>query len=348
MNHDSCFLQEKKDLINKDLHYNFVFFFARYDFWYSILGREVYECDNVHVYKGAFNGPWLLRKLFKYHWAYRINRVVNLPLKKIWFKRMYNQKFDKELPLCFVYFGGSSIVYDGGFTDYVKKQDPRNRQVVMHQDLLSKQCDYDYSLVRKKVDLAVSYDLGEANKYNIAYFREDTYSMLLPLPEHIEYESDVFFLGDAKDRLQKILNVYEKLSKSGLKCKFLIAGVSPDNRVKADGIEYISGISYKENIEHVIKTKCVLEIIQGGSVDITTRVPEAIAYRKKLLTDCQIIPREYFNEGQLQVFDSADSIDLSFFDKDYTQEDFEPKIDMNPLRRLYFFQDELEKKSEQA
>ena len=331
----------------EELRYNFVFFFARYDFWHSILGEELYNNKHVRIYKGAFFAPQLLEKLFHWHWAYSINRKICLPFKRIWFKKMYTQDFEDDLPICFVYMGGNSIYRDGGFTDYVRKQDPRNRQIIIQQDLIKKKYDFDFFIVRNKVDLVVTYDMNEAKEYNISYFREDTYSMILPLPEQIEYESDVFFLGDAKDRLQKILDVYEKLSESGLKCKFLIAGVPLEKQVEVDGIEYISGISYKENIEHVIKSKCVLEIIQGGSVDITTRALEAIAYRKKLLTDCQIIPKEYFNEGQLQVFDSVDSIDLGFFEKDYTQEEFEPKLDMNPLRRLYFFQDELEKKSEQ-
>lgn len=256
---------------------------------------------------------------------------------------MYSQSFSEDLPLCFVYIGGNNIYRDGGFTDYVRKQDSRNRQVIMHQDLIKKKCDYDYSIVRNKVDLAVTYDINEADEYDIHYFKEDTYSMLLPLPEYIEYESDVFFLGAAKDRLQEILDIHKRLTDLGLKCKFMIAGVKVEDQVSAEGIKYTNGISYEENIEHVIKTKCVLEIIQKGSVDITTRALEAIAYRKKLLTNCQVIPREYFNEGQLQVFDSIDTINPEFFLKDYSQKDFEPIPDMNPLRRLYDIQDELER-----
>ena len=343
MKHISGKENETKQQPDEKFKYNYVFFFARDDFWYSILGRELYENDYVHIYNECFDGAPFLQELFHFHWSYRINRKINLPFKKIWFKRMYRQDFPNELPLCFIYLGGNNIFRDGGFTEYVRKQDPRNRQVIMHQDLIKKKCSYDYSIVRDKVDLAVTYDISEAEEYGIHYFKEDTYSMLLPLPEHIEYESDVFFLGAAKDRLHEIFDVHKRLSGFGLKCKFMIAGVSPENQVEGDGLEYTSGISYQENIEHIIKTKCVVEIIQKGSMDITTRALEAIAYRKKLLTNCQIIPREYFNEGQLQVFDSVDSIDPEFFYREYAQDDFEPIPDMNPLRRLYDIQNELEK-----
>ena len=327
------------------LKYNFVFLFAGDDYWQAILGKELYDCENVHVYQGAFEGSQFLKKLFKLHWAYRINAKVNLPLKSLWFSRMYRQKFDNDLPLCFVFMGGNSIRFDGGFSDYVRKKDPRNKVVVIHNDLIAKKCLYDYSLVRNKVDLAVTYDKQEAQKYGIHYFQETTYSKLVEEPEHVEFEQDVYFLGAAKDRLPKILAVYRKLCDAGVKCKFQIAGVSKENQVPGEGLEYISGIPYKESLNHIIHSKCVLELIQSGSCDITTRALEAIAYRRRLLTDCPICDSEYFHDGQLQVFSDPEMIDVAFIKRPMTAEQYAPLFDLNPLRRLYDIQEQLERQS---
>ena len=323
----------------RNLHYNFVFFFARDDFWLSILGKELYESEYVHVYREAFEGPVWMRKLFHYHWAYRINRHINLPFKQIWFRRMYRQKFTHDLPLCFVYLGGNNIYRDGGFTRYVRRRDPRNRQILV--DIISKKSDYDYSIVRNKVDLATTFDQGEAEKYGIHYFREDTYSKLIELPEQFEFESDVYFLGAAKDRLDDIMAIYRKLHEAGLKCLFILAGVPKEKQIEADGIEYTTGISYEENLRHVVKTKCMLELVQGGSVDITTRAIEAIAYQRRLLTNCQCVPRAYYHETQLQVFETPESIDVNFIKQDFDPGEYEPLYDLDPMRRLYFFQEKL-------
>ena len=96
-------------MIAKELHFNFVFFFARDDYWEAIIGKELYSSPNVHIYKSAFSGHPILQRLFKLHWAYRINRIIELPFKWLWFKMMYNQKFDNDLPLCFIYMGGNNI-----------------------------------------------------------------------------------------------------------------------------------------------------------------------------------------------------------------------------------------------
>lgn len=326
-----------------ELHYNFVFFFARDDYWKAILGKELYECENVHVYEEAFEGSPFLKKLFHYHWSYNINRRFRIPFKRIWFHRMYKQDFRNNLPLCFVYRGGNNIRFDGGFCRYVRKRSDKNKQVIMHQDLISKKMEYDYEKIRCKVDLCTTYDKAEAELYGIHYFQEKTFSKLIPEPEVPEFEQDVYFLGAAKDRLPKILAIHKKLTDAGATCKFLIAGVPKEWQISGQGIQYITGITYLENLKNVIASKCILEVIQGASVDITTRALEAIAYRRRLLTDCQICEPADFNEGQLQIFTEPETIDVNFLRADLNPEDYPPQADLNPLNRLYDIQQQLEK-----
>ena len=336
-----CTREEKRPA----LRYNFVFFFARDDYWKAILGEELYECENVHVYEEAFDGSPFLKKLFHYHWAYSVNRKLRLPFKRIWFRRMYRQSFRNDLPLCFVYLGGNNIRFDGGFCKYVRKQSPDNRQVVLHQDLISKKLDYDYEEVRSKVDLCTTYDKAEAEHYGIHYFQELTFSKLIPIPENVEFQQDVYFLGAVKDRLEKLIAVYKKLQNAGLICKFMIAGVPKEQQIQGDGISYITNIPYSENLKNVLHSRCILELAQGGSADSTVRAREAIAYGRKLLTDCQSTNPEFFHQGQLQVFSDPDAIDLSSLRDDYDPNCFPAKIDQSPILRLIDIQTQLEEKN---
>lgn len=335
-------MSNSNDYSPENLKYNFVFFFAESDFWQAIIGKELYDTDFCQVYKRAVKGSRLTEFLFRTHWAFSVNEKIDLPLKSLWYRRMYNQPFENGKPLCFVYMGANSIYHGLGFVDYVRKKDPRNRQVVMHQDLISKKINYDYNEYKKHFDLMMTYDKGEAEKYGIHYFPETVYSKLIP-DEPVEIEYDAYFLGAAKDRLDDIMAVYYRLHDAGLRCKFVLAGVPEEKKIVSDGIEYTTGISYIENLENVRKSNCVAEVIQGGSGGITLRSREAIAYGKKLLTNCTDIEAGWFNNGQLSVFSSPDSIDISFLREKGGA--YPTKIDMNPMKRLFDIQNELERRN---
>lgn len=325
------------------LEYNFIFLFAESDYWQALLGRELYHGENSRVYRTAFEGHPLLQKIFHYHWAYSLNEKVRMPFKRLWFRRMYRQSFTNGLPLCFVFMGSNSIRFDGGFSDYVRKRDPRNKVVILHEDLISKKINYDYEEIRKKADLAITYDLEESRKYHIEYFQSLAYSKLIPEPENPNYAYDVYFLGAAKDRLPRIMEAYRYFHSQGLKCKFVIAGVAKEDQIQSEEIEY-NYISYEENLRNIIKSRCVLEIIQSGSSGITMRALEAIAYRRKLISDCPLDLRAFFNEGQLVQFKKITEVPAEFSKGDYDPAEFAPVVDLDPVKRLYFIQQKLEEK----
>lgn len=320
-----------------------MFLYAAQDFMHYMIGDELYNHPQVRIYKYAFNGPSWMQKLYHIHTAYSINEIKELPFKQVWYKRRYNQYFNNDLPICFIYLGGNMLRFDGGFTDYVRKRDPRNKIVMLHWDLISKKIRYDYSIIKNKVDLAVTYDKREAEKYHIHYFQETPYSKILEAPEWVEIKQDVYFLGAAKDRLDKLYDVFYYLKSRGVVCKFMIAGVPSEKQIVEEGIDYIKSISYRENIQNVIASKCVLEIVQEGSNDITLRAKEAIAYEKRLITDCHTDLHDYFNPGQLIQFSDILQIDTDLVKSSLPEEGFPSLLDMNPLNRLYDIQEQLEK-----
>ena len=332
--------------MNEKFDYNFVFLFSIYDYYRAILGNEVINHPQVRYYKRAFNGNPFLQKIFRLHWSNKLNSIINLPFKRVWFRKMYEQNFDNDLPVCFVFFSFNYLKFDGGFTKYIKKRNPLNKIVSYHHDLISKKCDYDYNIIKNKVDLSVTYDKDESEKYNIHYFRNVVYSKIIPEPEKTNFEYDVYFLGNSKDRLEKIYEIFNYLSKNNVKCKFQLAGVPKEEQIDAVGLEYVDNIPYEENIKNVIKSKCILEIIQGGSSDVTLRTCEAIAYRRKLLTDCSLCDENFFNDNQLQKFNDALSIDIEFIKEDFSPEQFNPKINFSPLTRLFDIQSALEENNE--
>ena len=326
--------------------YNFVFLFASEGFFISIFGEKFYRGSYSRVYRGAFGGSGLLQRLFRLHWSYKVNQRIRLPLKSIWFRRIYRQDFSEKRPLCFVYLGGNSIRYDGGLTNHIRSKHPDARQVVLHLDLISKKCNYDYSLIRNKVDVAVTYDRAEAEKYGIWLYSGRFYNRTMPLTEPLDFETDVYFLGNAKDRLGQILAVYHRLQRENLRCRFLLTGVPLDQQRELEGVSYIEGISYEENLRYVQSTKCILEIGQNGSSASTLRLSEAVTYHRLLLSNCtDAMNCDYYIPETMSFFKSAEEINLEFLKKDIPYTVFrERSIDFSMDRFLKYLEHILDEK----
>ena len=333
----------KKESREQKYKYNFVFMYAHEEWWEHLFGPEFRTHPQVRIYKHGFSSNNFVQRLFRLHHSYSVNSKINLPFKRLWFRKMYKQNFEANLPLCFVYMGGNKIRFDGGFTNYVRKKAPDNRQVVYHADLISKKCNYDYNIIKNKVDLAITYDRDEAEKYGINHFCEVSFSKQILPPEKVVFEQDVYFLGAAKERHACLVNVCKHLTDAGIKCRFLLAGVNPQERVKQEGIEYIDSISYRENLQNIIVSKCILEVCQTESSAMTLRTREALAYGRRLLTNRRSIEQDFFKDGQAVIFDNPEDIDTDLLKTDYDYKFFENNTDTNPLVWLDYIQNALDK-----
>ncbi len=329
---------------NRKLRYNFVFLFAESDYWQSILGKELYHSAHSRVYLYGTGASKLKKRLFHYHWAYRLNEKFRMPFKSLWYRDMYEQHFQNNLPIVFVFMGGNNIRFAGGFCDYVRKRNPQNKIMILHNDMIAKHYrGADYAEIRRMADLITTYDAKEAEKYGISYFQETTYAKLIPEPEQTTFDYDVFFLGAAKDRLPQIMRAYQYFKAQGLRVKFIVPGVPEEQQIIRDDMEY-QYISYRKNLEYILRSKCILEIIQKDSVDITTRALEAIAYRRKFITDCPLDLTGFFNKGQLYQFKDIEEVPTEPIAVQYNPNVFEACYDYSPMKRLYFIQKKLEEK----
>ncbi|MGB4659589.1 MAG: hypothetical protein WBI07_10435, partial [Mobilitalea sp.] len=121
-----------------------------------------------------------------------------------------------------------------------------------------------------------------------------------------------YFIGSAKDRLELIFDVFHRLKKEGIVCDFYLSGVPSSKKIKDDGLHYIHKMSYIENLKHVVRTKCILEIVQGNAKSSTLRTWEAIMYEKKLLTNNSTIVNDfYYDENYISLL-NGNSINVDF------------------------------------
>lgn len=139
-----------------------------------------------------------------------------------------------------------------------------------------------YKLVHSTFDAVITYNPIDAVNFGLVYY-PGLYSVL-PLEKQTE-TSDIFFIGAAKDRLHKIIGIYKQLKANGFGCDFHITNVPKDLQELPQEIHYNKPLSYFEVLDHVMKSRGILEIAHGGNSGLTLRFFEALVYDKNFVTD---------------------------------------------------------------
>ena len=249
-------------------------------------------------------------KLFKWHNAWPLNRKTEMPFKGLWFKR-----FAKEIPAdCDYILMAESfhLTYSRTFLNQLRKKYEGSKLCFVFSNPVG---EYNLEKVRTIAglyDIVITFAKDDAEKYGFQYC--DVLPFRLPAQEEaVELESDVFFVGKNKGRLNQILSIYETLRNQGLKCKFYIVGVSDEEQKYADDIVYNQPITYEEVLKHVQRTRCILELLQEGCNYVSMKTCEAIHYHKKLLTTNQHANQSsLYNDRYIRIVSKLDDIDKSF------------------------------------
>lgn len=167
--------------------------------------------------------------------------------------------------------------------------------------------DYEPYFSRHKNDIEeLGFIIHTFDKENAEFFKLQYHKQFFPirLCQKIRssntYWTDFYFLGAEKGRANVLHEVSNRLS-----------GYCLDFRIAKKLSEYIT---YDENIENVIHTRCIVDIVQSNQNDISLRPLEAMAFRKKLLTNNQsIMNADFYNRNNIFVIGHDDWADIGDF-----------------------------------
>lgn len=266
-------------------------------------------------YKGHFE-----EKLLKWHNAWPINKHFELPLKGYWFR-----KYLKAIPedIRYILMGESfHLSYSKSFLRRIKKHFPDVKLCFVFSNPVSGYNIEKIKAMHAFYDIIITFAKDDAEKYDFQFC--DVLPYRLPDPEkNVELESDIFYVGKEKGRLDQIISFYERAVSLGLKCKFYIVGVPEEKQLFADDIIYNHPIAYNEVLHHVQRTKCVFELLQEGCSYISIKTYEALHYHKKLITNNANIDKTYlYNDQYIRIVKKSDDIDRSFITQEISDEVF--------------------------
>lgn len=307
------------------------------DGYYTICVADLEKLDNVHVISYPLDDkPYIIRLLYSIHNSYRINKAIRLPLKNIWFPYYFRTELKQEDDICFIVSGDYLSV---AYLRYLKKKYPKAKFVKIHRDLIhiwqKRPLHYSDDQIKEIFDLRMTYDKYDAERYQLPYFTEIESKIDIPVCESYPI-ADVFFAGYAKDRLSKIMKVYEKLRDAGLTCKFFLVGVPEKERKILSDIEYAKNpMTYREMLYYSVNSRCILEINQENAVGYTSRFLEAVMYNKKLITNnMEIRNTKFYNPAYIQCIDEIDDLDTDFVLADAGEIDYKYCDEFSPIRLI--------------
>lgn len=261
----------------------------------------------------------------------------------IWFPMYFQGDFSEKNNLVFVFspywLKGEHV----GYVDFLKQRYPQCRFVLFCCDLWNT-LGLDINYVKSTMDLILSFDQNDCKKYGFLYHPlvfSEYHGDLEKMPK-----SDVYFLGQPKDRFSKIISCLEKMWENDVTTDIQLVNVAPEEQVYKDKITYIDQwVPYKTNLHHFMHANCVLELMQRGGVGYTQRMCEAIAFDKKIITNNALIHEApFYNPNYIFQITSADDISPELCEciKKEEKVDYHYKEKISPVELLEFIEKNLE------
>jgi len=309
------------------------------DGYYSICLEDLKDISNVQIVSCPLENKNLIWRVFyRIHNYGKLMSLFSWIPRDIWYPFYFESHFESNNSnLCFVLIANLELEY----LKYLKRRFPKAKFVKFYRDLVStKQRYHDLYKNSNIIDYWITYDEGEAKKYNMLYHNEIESKASIKTDNKVLY--DVFFAGRAKERLKKVVDVYDYLSSKGINCYFYITGVEKKNQIKRDGIKYAGKLmKYRDMLICNSHARCLLEINQDNAVGYTSRFLESVMFDKKLLTDNMSIRQSHYYDSKfIQCFNTISDINIDFIINDI-KVDYNYQGDFSPVKFISFLDEVL-------
>ncbi len=247
------------------------------------------------------------------HSSFLLNRYFDLPFKSIWKEKYAINKaeYNPEDTFYLVLFDNTLSRYTPRCIREFKKEHP-NTVIILFMDNAMHKKERLIQEHLENVDLVYTNNKYDADKYGFKYVFN-----IIPFvsdDEKRKCDIDVFFVGNAYDRIEKIHTVYDRLEKLGLRVKMYVSGVNAKDKSKRKNIVYNQSLPYHDVIDYYNRSVCLLEVVGEKPTMLTMRMMEALARNKKLITNHPIIKeQEFYDPRFILYFDDPEGITLDFF-----------------------------------
>ena len=268
---------------------------------------------------------------FKLLFSSKINHIFKVPLKFVYYKKIDEiiNISGNEIILVYDQF---NLNCDINLYRYLKKAHPNITLVYLFTNIIehSKARYYKYDTkLRDFFDFVFCFDREDAKKYEYDYHGL-LFDRLDAKYETIALDCDLFFVGQAKDRVDRIVNIYDMALRESLSCYFYCTNYNDkSNFYSSKNIFYDKYLKYETVICKIKSSKAVVDIMQQNSTGITLNICDAIFFNKKIITDNLNVKFEpWYNPNRIYLIGEEDRTITDFL--------LMPMNDFSDTERYYF------------
>lgn len=244
-------------------------------------------------------------------WVHKPLRV-NLLLYVLWYpyiKKRLSIKYCE--PTVLIVYDGCSLTLSPWIFKRLKREYPNLSIVYCYTNISKISGSRGFGVfesLKDTYDIVFAFDQIDVKQYGFEYYRL-VYepSSKQHLSTQIEY--DLFYVGQAKDRYNKLIEIFNKAESEGLKCKFFITGVSEKEMYSHPDITYNHQLPYADVLAYINKSKCLVDAIQGESTGMTIKTSESVVLGKKLITTNKHVTEEpYYKSDNILVYSNESDL----------------------------------------
>lgn len=286
--------------------------------------RPIHENEVNYIEELKFTG--IMEFFFRVLYSTKIRRYFgNLldRIKKIFYRSMCRKlNLNASDSIILVVYDQNEMSHEYGFFKYIIDNYTNVKTCYLFTNIvkLSRAASFNgINMLNKSFTSVFAFDYNDSLKYHFRY-NYLIYDRAYCLKQE-EPETDLFFVGQAKNRLDKILNIYCEATRLNLVIDFNCVNISDAELHLINGKNiHTMPLSYDEVVNGIRKSRCVLDIMQRDSIGCSLNICEAIFYGKKIITDnAYIVNEPFYSESRIYVIGQS-QISLEEFIKEPMQQ----------------------------
>lgn len=299
---------------------NYVFFIEGFKGLDILFFLDIQNKENVKIItrRNIFRSN-ILKFIFILHFSHKISKIIKLPLKNLWYSKIFKNTFRNNNRLYFIFSPGW---YYPKYVEYLKKMYKDAKFIIYFSDTIESKIKniptINIKSIKKDFDLILSYNPEDVKKYDLKfssiYYSKLTTKMQSSLPKYEEV--DILFIGAAKNRLEIIEKLYDKFIELGLKCFFyVVVDKNFHQKKNQKGIIFSKKMMpFNEYLARIFSTKHILEVLDPNTSGCTLRFWEAVMYNKKLISNFKYLKNsKFYSKDKMLYFENLEDIKEKFF-----------------------------------
>lgn len=306
-------------------------------FFYDLYGKENY----ILIGRQYHNRIKFIKNMLNLYTNYTLNSKINMPFKDRLRKYLVLEsvlKKENSQDLYIIFQDINVCKFSIKYLEFLKQNNSVKTVLLLLNSIEGMKRDAPNLLnyINKDLyDLVMTFDFVDEKKYKFCKI-DLPYSINFKNEEKWSKKYDIFFIGQAKQRLPVIERIIEQLN-SKVVYRFFLTGIKEKGILSEDNNVVINRpLPYHQVIEYIKDSNTILEIINSTQTGITLRTYEAIAYNKKLVTNNKNIKYfKYYDPRFMRIIDvnMITKDDIDFIKKDI-EVDYKYKNDYSPVNLL--------------